>query len=204
MCFTRLSQWFLHCLYNVCLRGFHNVFVCSVPQDCYNAFIRLLQGFYKVLTTLSQCVVQCFYKARSKHNARNQFKAWCQVMLTRWPSTVAILAQDTSLALASQQAFLLRRLILAAMRAQEWNGISWKTSNRRSWRWVQCGVLKQPLKSRLGVFRELPFYAKYWTLMDSVQLPLLEASASALWQGVYQSLKFASAINAAFATAGWL
>ena len=34
--------------------------------------------------------------------------------------------------------------------------------------------------SCLEVFHELPFYAKYWTLVDSVQLPLLEVGASAL------------------------
>ena len=34
--------------------------------------------------------------------------------------------------------------------------------------------------SCLEVFHEILFYAKYWTLVDSVQLPLLEVGASAL------------------------
>ena len=34
--------------------------------------------------------------------------------------------------------------------------------------------------SCLEVFHEILFYAKYWTLMGSVPLPLLEVGASAL------------------------
>jgi len=65
MCFT----WLLQCFYTVCtvfVREAFTIFFAKVLQDCYNAFIRLLQGFSKVLTTFSQCVLHCFYKAFRK------------------------------------------------------------------------------------------------------------------------------------------
>ena len=72
--FTRLLQCVLHCFYNVfyivctmlVCEAFTFLFVAKVLQDCYNAFIRLLQGFNKVLTTFSRYVLHCFYKAFRK------------------------------------------------------------------------------------------------------------------------------------------
>ena len=54
--------FYIVCTMLVC-EAFTFLFVAKVLQDCYNAFIRLLQGFNKVLTTFSRYVLHCFYKA---------------------------------------------------------------------------------------------------------------------------------------------
>jgi hypothetical protein len=77
MCSTWLFQRFPHGLYNVCLRGFHNVFFARVLHDCHNAFIRLykaltrcLQRFHNVFcsafTRLSESVCNVFFTRRSE------------------------------------------------------------------------------------------------------------------------------------------
>ena len=57
--------FYIVCTMLVC-EAFTFLFFAKVLQDCYSAFIRLLQGFNKVLTMLSQSVLHCFYRALRK------------------------------------------------------------------------------------------------------------------------------------------
>jgi hypothetical protein len=71
--FTRFSQCVLHgfydVFYTVCtmfVREAFTIISANFLQGCHSAFIRLLQGFNKVLTTFSQSVFHCFHKAFRK------------------------------------------------------------------------------------------------------------------------------------------
>ena len=81
--FRKAFTLFLHSFYNVCSRGFHNVF-CEGFTRLSQCFIMLSQGFDKVFTTFSLGFSQCFLQGSQKVFTMPRHQALRRLLKNVW------------------------------------------------------------------------------------------------------------------------